>query len=153
MLLGPSNIFTRVRWFKRCRVWRLVLLMDSKGFWDTTPGLAMALLAQRVRPKDVAHLRRRKREGKNSLFLFAVTDGDLNEAGDDVEGELKETEARLGGGGGRCLAGAPSLLRCLRVLNTLPARVLFRSHRTSSARSRASTRPRSSGACRSASAG
>lgn len=31
--LGPGNLFTKGQWFKRCRLWRFIFLMDPKGFW------------------------------------------------------------------------------------------------------------------------
>lgn len=85
VLLGPANLFTRTRWWKRSRLWRLVFLIHPEGFFDPSPGLAHALLAQRIRPRDVAHLLRRKAAAAQSLLAMAATEGELEEAADDVE--------------------------------------------------------------------
>lgn len=85
MLATGGNLFAKNRWLRRCRVWRLVLLMDPRGFWDATEGLAGALLAQRVLPADVAHLKRRGGavNGLRNLLVIAATE--LNDhAGEDV---------------------------------------------------------------------
>lgn len=69
ILLGANSIFTKNRWLKRSRLWRFVLLMDPKGFFDPTPGLAHALGAQRVLPTHVGHLKRREAQGWRSLLV------------------------------------------------------------------------------------
>lgn len=86
VLLGPGNLFTKTRWFKRCRAWRLIFLMDPAGFWDATPGLAFALLAQRALPRDVQHLTRRRAPGWRTMLVIFGTDGQIDEATDIVEG-------------------------------------------------------------------
>lgn len=78
------------RWFKRSRLWRFVFLCDPQGFFDPTPGLAPALLAQRILPIHVKHLLRRKAAAAESLLVLAATDGEINDAADDVEGDTAE---------------------------------------------------------------
>lgn len=84
VLLGPHNIHTKHQWVPRCRVWRLVFLMNHDGYWDPTSGIAFSLAARRVRPSDVEHLVRKKRGKAQSAFAAVVAlDGDLglNEEG------------------------------------------------------------------------
>lgn len=94
MLTTDGNLFAKNRWLKRCRIWRLVLGMDPRGFWDASEGAAAALLAQRVLPADVAHLKKRGGavNGIRSLVVLAGTQ--LNDhAGDDVSGDVSAKKA------------------------------------------------------------
>lgn len=93
VLLGPGNLYTKKRWFRRARLWRFVLLVNPAGYFDPTPGLAMALLAQRVLPKDVKHLLRKKAGTLESLLVLAATDGEVDEAPDDVIGQITKEDA------------------------------------------------------------
>lgn len=63
---------------------------------DPTPGLGVALLAQRILPRDVAYLTRKKAAGWRSLLVLGATDGDLHEAGDSVRGGAGDAGAKLG---------------------------------------------------------
>lgn len=92
VMIGPGNLFTRARWLKRARCWRFVLLADPAGYWDATPGLAPALLAQRVTPKQMKHLQRKQAAGWKSIFMLAATEGEIEDAGDDVIGKLTQSE-------------------------------------------------------------
>lgn len=94
-LLGPHNILTKTRYLKRSRAWRLVLLMNPQGYWEATPGLAPALQAQRVLPVHIRHLKRKAAAGWRSIFMMAATAGDMDEAGDDVEGRTTDSEDRF----------------------------------------------------------
>lgn len=66
---------------------------DPRGFWDPTEGLATALLAQRILPRDVAHLRKQNRAatGLRTWVVLAATNLKDN-AGEDVQGGALSSE-------------------------------------------------------------
>ena len=43
MDLLAAGLQTKARWLEKARVWRLLFLQHSDGYWDITPGLAFAL--------------------------------------------------------------------------------------------------------------
>ena len=43
MDLLAAGLHTKARWLEKARVWRLLFLQHSDGFWDISPGLAFAL--------------------------------------------------------------------------------------------------------------
>lgn len=90
--MGPANLFTKNKWWPRSRLWRFIFLIDPAGFFDPSPGLAPALLAQRVRPQDVQHLMRKKAGALESLLVIAATEAELEEAENDIEGVGKTEE-------------------------------------------------------------
>lgn len=67
---------------------------------DPTPGLALALLSQRILPRHVQHLTRKKASGWRSLLVLGATDGDFHEAGDEIKnkGPVAGKDGRGGGG-------------------------------------------------------
>lgn len=67
---------------------------------DPTPGLAVALLSQRILPRHVQHLKRKKASGWRSVLVIGATDGDINEAGDELQHNTKSAAGK-GGRGGR----------------------------------------------------
>ena len=49
-----ESLAGRNKWLKPARLWRLILLQHEDGFFDDTSGLAIALLAAKVRPAPPA---------------------------------------------------------------------------------------------------
>lgn len=58
VMLGPDNMRLQKRWWSRSRLWRFVLLQDRAGFWDASPDLAVALVAQKIRPENIVRVQR-----------------------------------------------------------------------------------------------
>lgn len=94
ILLGPGNIFTKQRWLKRCRLWRVVFLMSPGGYWDPSDGLALALLAQRIHASDVLHIKKGDEKQWRTLLVIASTEGAHEEAGVVMKG-IAESEGAL----------------------------------------------------------
>lgn len=63
------------------------------GYWAPSPGVALSLLAQKIRPKDIEHLTYAGRKGWQSLLVILGTSGNYTEANASVEGKAK-SEAR-----------------------------------------------------------
>ena len=49
-LLAGGNLCATAKWMDKARLWRLILLHNTAGYWEPTPGLAFALQATTARP-------------------------------------------------------------------------------------------------------
>lgn len=70
---------------------------DPRGFWDPTESVAASLLAQKVLPADVTHLKRRASAvaGLRNFFVLGATEME-GAAGDDVAtGAVSKAEADI----------------------------------------------------------
>lgn len=94
-MLGPENLFTKSKWLKRCRLWRLIFLMHPDGYWDPSDSIALPLLAQKVRRQDVAHLVKGKRKLWRNLMVIGATGGELEQAGESFHGHADTAEGKL----------------------------------------------------------
>lgn len=57
ILFFKENINTRFRWWRKARLWRLVLTQSEEGWWDPTEASAFALMASLQPPETKAFAR------------------------------------------------------------------------------------------------
>lgn len=49
IMLSVENMSSKRFWFRRARIWRFVFLQSDEGYFDATPGLGFALMADKSR--------------------------------------------------------------------------------------------------------